>query len=235
MNTKKIKILPISDIHNNWGVFDYISTKLKGTFDILTISGDIFEGRILCPQNFIDLMEDFQKELDVPIVMIQGNHDFWSTDIFYDSKDIFVLNNSGIDLMGVSFWGSPYTPPFFNWANMSPDTPDHLGVIFTELLPDNIDVLLTHGGPYGYCDTVSQKTSYGDLTDEPLGSLELLKGVLIHKPMYNIVGHIHTAKRFEEIVYEGGTTKVYNVSCLDEYYNFSSGNKPSVIEIEIQG
>ena len=237
MNTEKIKILAISDIHNEWSVFDYIDTELKGTFDVLVIAGDIMEGRILYPQNFIDLMEYHQKEFDVPFVIIQGNHDFWSSDIFDDSKDIFVLKNSGIELLGLSFWGSPYTPPFFNWANMADDTPDQLGEVFTNLMPDNIDVLITHGGPYGYCDTVQQQTMYPSNPNTHLGSIELLKGILIHKPRYQIVGHIHTADRYDEIYYDGGVTQVYNVSCIDENYNFKTGANPlpSVIEIETKG
>jgi Icc-related predicted phosphoesterase len=232
-NQMMLRVLPISDIHNEWGIFDDIIENYVGTFDLLLIAGDIFGHRITYPQNFIDLMEDTQRKIDVPIVMIQGNHDWWDWTMFDDSKDITVLHNTTIDIMGLKIFGTPYTPPFLDWNFMSDDTPERLGEIFTGMIPDNCDVVLSHGPPYGYGDTC-RNGGWGNAPDFHMGSKEFTKGIKLHKPRYVFCGHIHTGIRYSEIENGNEITKVFNVSCLDEDYDYNKGNpRPEVVEIEL--
>jgi Icc-related predicted phosphoesterase len=218
-----MKILPISDIHNDFSIFKYITTKITQDYDVLTISGDIFEGRNTKPLEFIQVIEDLQKQIQKPIVMIQGNHDYWNHTIFDDSKDIHVLHNSGIEIDGVKFWGSPYTPRFFNWNFMLDDRSTGMDEIFINDMPSDVDVLLSHGPPFGLCDKVRDR-------GEPLGSVSLLDGLYTNKPRYVFCGHIHTGDRHDILSIYNYDIHIYNVSCLDEQYFFTQ--IPTVVEID---
>lgn len=86
-------------------------------------------------------------------IYIAGNHDRW-----YESKpefkrenlieypNIHYLENSGITLMGLNIWGSPYTPEFNHWAFNLPRGGDELYKTW-QLIPRNTDILVTHGPP----------------------------------------------------------------------------------------
>lgn len=222
-----MKILPLSDIHNSFQIFDYI-TEREYDFDVMTISGDLFEGRISYPSSLLQELELTQKLIDKPIVLIQGNHDFWNPTLFDDSHGIHVLHNSGIIINGVSFYGIPQTPRFFDWNHMIDDESEIANQIFIDDLPDNVDVLLSHGPPRGYCDNCNMPT-FGNNKDSHLGSFSLLHGIYKRNPKHVFVGHIHTGDR--EATLENGT-KVYNVSCIDEQYDFLGHNPaPMVVEI----
>ena len=54
--SKKIKVLPISDIHGQFGVFRYIANSGLEP-DLITISGDLFRGYALEPQELVDEVE----------------------------------------------------------------------------------------------------------------------------------------------------------------------------------
>lgn len=227
----KINILPLSDIHSNIDVLDFIQSNNRYNPDLITISGDIWE-RQYNLEYFVDYMNEFQRSMDCPIVMIQGNHDFWDRGIFNKSENIHVIHNSGIELLGLKIWGSPYTPPFFNWNHMLEDGPYGLDNIFKEMMPDELDILLSHGPPKGYCDMVKRQSKH-------LGSISLYDGILLHKPRYVFCGHIHTGNRKEKIIHmdsdvswNESCTMVYNVSVLDENYNFMVDNPaPDMLSI----
>ena len=55
-------------------------------------------------------------------ILIAGNHD-WGFEKDYkkhkqicDDNGITYLQDSGCEIDGIKFWGSPQTPEFFNWA-----------------------------------------------------------------------------------------------------------------------
>lgn len=229
-----MKICPISDIHNTWSIFDWIGNNLKGKFDILTISGDVLEGKDIGQHmRFKDMMIDFQTWIEVPIVMIQGNHCWYSPSLFDDVNDIHLLNNSGIEIDNKYFWGSPLTPIFFNWNNMA--TEDKLYDIWMDLIPDDviIDVGLFHGPPHGFCDTIKHDTRYNSDPTKHIGSTAL-RDVLHHKRFNKLfVGHMHSGERYQvKVATDGFRTEIYNVSCVDENYEFGKFNPmPHVVEI----
>lgn len=223
-----MKVLPISDIHNSFQILDYITDR-EWDFDVLLIVGDLFEGRqIKRPEGLISELKTFQRWIDKPIIMIQGNHDFWTHTIFDDVPNIHVLHNSGIELGGKTFYGIPQTPRFFDWNHMIDDESEIANQIFIDDLPDNLDVLLSHGPPKGYGDNLNQ-AKYGKDKDSHLGCYSLLHGIYKRKPKHVFCGHIHTGDRVSKM--DNGTM-VYNVSCLDEDYEFLGFNPaPEVIEI----
>ena len=122
-------------------------------------------------------------------ILVPGNHDFgFETEApLYKAeckqRCIHLLEDSGITLEGINFWGSPVQPRFFDWAfnrDRGVDIKKHW-----DLIPDGIDVLVTHGPPLGHLDRTEEGLS--------VGCEDLLDAVKRVKPSYHIFGHIHEA------------------------------------------
>lgn len=221
-----VNILPISDIHGQPHVLDYILEDIDpDSYDIITCSGDVWEGT---SSGGVYKWVNFQKAIGKPIVMIQGNHDFWSSSAFDQVDDIHLLHNELYEFNGVKFFGTPYTVNFMNWNHMSDE--DSLYEMWNKLIPENLDVLLSHGPPYGYGDNCNQPV-YGNTAESRLGSKALKEVILNKNPKYCIFGHIHSGDR--RTIMDNGTICL-NVSCLDEAYKFGVFNPyPEVVELEL--
>lgn len=120
-------------------------------------------------------------------IFIAGNHDFFfeiAEQGIIDNKipnDIIYLNDSGCSIEGINIWGSPIQPEFLNWAfnrKRGEEIKKHW-----DLIPENIDVLITHGPPYGILDQTQEK--------EHVGCCDLIEKVLEIKPRIHVFGHIH--------------------------------------------
>lgn len=191
--------------------------------DILCFAGDFSStGK---PNEVLSFLNWFSVQPAEHLVFIAGNHDitFESSPKFKERilgmepyKNIHYLETSGITLCGLNIWGAPYTPEFGNWAFMP--TKKELQQIWAKI-PENTDVLLTHGPPYGILDTVS-------FTGEHAGCLDLLDAVLKIRPALHCYGHIH--QQPQQII-ESNETKFCNVAICDDRYNPTG--KPVVIEI----
>lgn len=153
-------------------------------------------------------------------VLIAGNHDF----LFERSpalaeqlvpQNVHYLNDSGITLEGLSFWGSPVTPVFHHWAfnRSEAEIAGHWARI-----PEQVDVLITHGPPYGVLDQVLPER-------RPVGCPELAKAVRQVRPRLHVFGHIHEGYGSEE--HEG--TRYLNVSICNADYCLT--NSPVVVEL----
>jgi Icc-related predicted phosphoesterase len=221
-----MRILPISDIHGKFEIFDYIKRNIdRKQLDFITISGDIWEGYDILPKEHI---EKLQKWAKCPVILIQGNHDKWDNTIFNRHKHIHLLHNESVEINGVSFYGSPFTPQFCNWKWM--ETEENLYNMWKSTLPESVDVALFHGPPYGYCDNVNQ-SSYGNTSDSKLGSKALAVILNERKIKYLFCGHIHSSDKHK--IHPSGT-EIYNVSILDERYQFLGFNPaPKIIEINV--
>ena len=152
-------------------------------------------------------------------VVIAGNHDrlFESTTSAQGVlTNAIYLENSGVIIDGVKFWGSPAQPEFCNWAfnyKRGEDIDRIWGMI-----PDDTEVLITHGPPAGIQDWVKPKTA-------SLGCRDLLHAVIRVKPKLHVFGHIHGG--YGE--WRGTTTHFVNASLLDERYR--PVNQPIVVSI----
>jgi hypothetical protein len=60
---------------------------------------------------------------------------------------VIYLNDSGVEIDGLKFWGSPVQPYFHNWAfnRIGDDICKHW-----ELIPLDTDILITHGPVKGF-------------------------------------------------------------------------------------
>lgn len=155
-------------------------------------------------------------------IVIAGNHDFAfengyqnEAKKFLNDNGIIYLNDSGVTISGINFWGSPVQPEFFDWAfnrKRGADIKKHW-----DLIPDNTDILITHGPPFGILDVSSHGTH--------IGCYDLLDAVKRVKPKIHAFGHNHFGHG--KILFND--TIFINASNLDEKYQ----NKfpPIVIEL----
>lgn len=174
-----MQITTISDTHGL-----HYQLELPGG-DLLIHAGDVCNrGTQEEAANFIDW---FEKQPYTYKVFIAGNHDFFLENFTQKEiqnilpKNVFYLNDSGIDIEGINIWGSPITPEFYNWAfnrKRGKEINKHW-----QLIPNNIDILITHGPAYGILD----KTFH----NQNVGCEELLKVMENIQPQYHIFGHIH--------------------------------------------
>jgi predicted phosphohydrolase len=198
-----MRLVVISDTH---GLHDRIASLPEG--DVLVHAGDLMNSGF-----DLETIASFNRWLrDQPFkhrVVCAGNHDRsfecmpevargFLTDAIY-------LENDGATIDGVSFWASPYTPEFMNWAFMYPR--GGAGRRYWDEIPPGLDVLITHGPPYGILDQTTQG-------GEHLGCEELLNAVEAKKPKVHIFGHIHGGAG----TFENATTRFVNAAYLNERY-----------------
>jgi Icc-related predicted phosphoesterase len=213
----------ISDTHNKQ---HEITSQLPGG-DLLVFAGDMTS---MGKDYEIEEWMDWFYSLDHygTKICIAGNHDFMFEDnpeealriLEAKGKSIIYLNDSGTEIDGVKFWGSPVTPRFFDWAfNRDADIQQHWNMI-----PYDTNVLITHGPPYGILDFTARDR-------KPVGCHHLrrrlfdLKDLKIHS-----FGHIHEAfgqQLGDEEDFEG--IHFVNASYLDLRYD--PVNHPVVINI----
>jgi len=197
-----MQITTISDTH---GLHHQL--QLPGG-DLLIHAGDVcIRGTQQEADNFI---EWFEKQPYTNKVFIAGNHDFFFEDFSQDEiqkalpKNMYYLNDSEIEIEGIKIWGSPITPEFHNWAfnrMRGSEIEKHW-----ELIPNDTNILITHGPPYGILDKTFQNSH--------VGCVNLLEKLEIVQPKYHIFGHIHESCGW---VKKGNTTFI-NTSALDLHY-----------------
>lgn len=124
-------------------------------------------------------------------VIIAGNHDFSferHLDLLEIPKSVTYLQDSSATIEGIKFYGSPRTPEYGPWAFMSQD--EKLAW-YWDLIPEDTDVLMTHGPAFGIRDEAPRYTSAGKFM-ENAGSktlrerIEKLKNLKLF-----LFGHIH--------------------------------------------
>ena len=145
-------------------------------------------------------------------LVIAGNHDFAfervpenaRMAVSSDQDGVRYLQDSGVTVDGVSFWGSPWQPWFMNWAFNLPRGPA-LAAKWA-LIPEKTDVLITHGPPMGLLDVVP--------SGEHVGCADLLARVAAVRPRVHTFGHIHEGSG---VLVRDGITFV-NASICDGAY-----------------
>lgn len=211
-----VKVVVISDIHG------YLPDLPDG--DILLIAGDI------CPAhnhsigfqlNWLETNFNFwlRKLKYKNIVLTPGNHDFCFQEQIKEVLAIKlpckILIDDYAEIQGFKIYGSPWQPVFFDWAFNA--TEDQLEKIW-EKIPNNTDILLLHGPPFGV----------GDLTPRGVntGSPSLMKKIEEVKPKLAVWGHIHHSYG----QYQIGETIGVNASYVNEKYK--PANLPIIIELK---
>lgn len=118
-------------------------------------------------------------------IVVAGNHD---RALEYDpvsARSLFdgltYLQDASVTIDGVKFYGSPWQPEFHSWAFNLPRGPEIAKR--WAAIPDDTDVLITHGPPRGIGDRCGM--------DERAGCEDLLARVRVVKPRLHLFGHIH--------------------------------------------
>jgi Icc-related predicted phosphoesterase len=219
------RITTISDTHNK---HNQITPFLPGG-DILIHAGDIssmgYKHEITEFCKWFDKIDNYDLK-----VFIAGNHDYGfeervneAMEIVNSYKTITYLQDDWIgfqkdNLKEIRIWGSPWQPEFYNWAFNLPRKGKELEEKWN-LIPEDTDILITHGPSYGYVDTVIG--SY-----EHLGCELLNDRINVVKPDIHICGHIHSGYGYTT----NGKTHFINASVLSEGYLFTQ--KPITFDYE---
>lgn len=120
------------------------------------------------------------------VIVIPGNHEFF---LEADASrrrmlsNATVLINEGVEILGLKIWGSPVTSLYGGAFGRGSE--GDRAKLYAQI-PDDVDVLVTHGPPYGILDRTNQSA-------QPAGCRELLKRVGQIKPRLHVFGHIHGA------------------------------------------
>jgi Icc-related predicted phosphoesterase len=139
-----------------------------------------------------DEFYDWQRQQPAKdFVWIGGNHDFALAGATGQGlrSHLFgtYLNNESAEVQGVKIWGSPYSNIFGNWAFM--DTDFELQKIWATI-PDDTEILITHGPAYGIGDKVSRIVYPGE--DHHVGSKSLTDRIAeLPNLKLHVFGHIH--------------------------------------------
>jgi predicted phosphodiesterase len=153
-------------------------------------------------------------------VVIAGNHDFGLEQTSTLGPELFgpaYLSDSGCELDGIKVWGTPWQPWFFDWAfNLPRGEP--LAQKWS-LIPDDTDVLVTHGPPMGVLDKTLRGESVG---------CEALRDALVRvRPRLHVFGHIHEAYGVHR---DDHTLYVNACNCTLDY---EPGNPAIVVDLPL--
>lgn len=206
-----MKIIAISDVHAKWQ-----GLKIPEC-DILISAGDYsFRGE---PR----LVKEFHTWLNQQdaghIISVQGNHEVLVERDFQTAKDLALsvcpavhfMDEGLVEVEGLKIWCSAWTPWFHDWAWNA-----HRGDVIKrhwDLIPDDVDILVTHGPPYMILDELENPD--GSPSGKHVGCMDLYKRITeLKKLQVHIFGHIHCGygqKHIDGVSY-------YNASICDETY-----------------
>ena len=219
------RITVLSDTHTRHGLIPM--SDLPGG-DILIHSGDIMNSGYN-KNDIHDFLYWFSslKQYDTKI-FIAGNHDrmfenhpeevkemlakYVGVDYLQDEQLTLYYDgpNGDIPENNIRIYGSPWQPEFYSWAFNLPRNGFGLAGKW-EAIPDNTDILVTHGPAFGTLDTVT-----GRMHDH-LGCELLAERIERLKPKIHICGHIHSGYGY---VFKN-ETHFFNASVLDEQYEYT--------------
>ena len=220
-----MRITVISDTHTRHGLIPM--EDLPGG-DLLIHAGDIMNSGYN-KNDIFDFCHWFQslKQYEDK-VFIAGNHDRMFENHPEDVKEwldkfgnIIYLQDDDLVLYGdgpegnspndnIRIYGSPWQPEFYSWAfNLQRNGIELSGK--WEAIPDNTDILITHGPAFGTLDTVTGRPW------DSLGCELLAERIERLRPKIHVCGHIHSGYGYD---FKDGT-HFFNASVLDEQYEYT--------------
>ena len=220
-----MRITVLSDTHTRHGLIPM--EDLPGG-DLLIHAGDIMNSGYnkhdihdFC--TWFHSLDQYQDK-----VFIAGNHDrmfedhpLESNTIVNNYGSVIYLQDDDLVLYGdgpngespednIRIYGSPWQPEFYSWAFNLPKGGIEIAGKW-EAIPDNTDILITHGPAFGTLDTVAGRPW------DNLGCELLAERIERLKPKIHVCGHIHSGYGYE---FKDGT-HFFNASVLDEQYEYT--------------
>lgn len=220
----------VSDLHGNY-------PELEGG-DLLIVAGDLTARD--SPEEYF-YFRDWLKSCNYKKkILVAGNHDNGIQDgDWYFSREWIgadYLCDSGTEFEGLKIWGSPWTLAF---PGMNPhckaftvETEEELAEKWN-LIPDDTDILVTHGPTFGIHDEVRIYDSQShDIILENTGSRSLASWMARHvyTLRLHVYGHIHEGYGIYDIrsiqnrLGDPKTPIYVNASHVNEHYK--PVNKP---------
>lgn len=218
-----MKIVAVSDTHN------YTLGDIPDG-DLFIHAGDLTgQGTAAECKRGIDMI----AKLPHPVkVFVPGNHDWWfmgygggrnykrtwanaSAVAYCKERNIHCLVDKSLKVGNYNLYGSPWQPEFCNWAFNLPR-----GAALKKKwakIPNNTDILVTHGPEYGIRDLTYDMRNVGDqdLSDR----IKALPNLKLH-----IFGHIHASYGSHTNI--GGVTSCNVCVCNEKYLPV---NPPTVL------
>lgn len=217
-----MKIAAVSDVH---GRFD--SKTALPSADVLVIAGDYCPNFRREPNHDTSFQLGWLQQYFVPflekycahykeIIIVAGNHDWAHERAAKHAADLLApyatyLMDSSVEVDGVKFYGSPWTPWFYEWAfqfgQFDPANGHKDAVKAWAKIPDKTDVLITHGPPLNILDLAPG--------NRRVGCPILRDRVFQVSPKLHLFGHIHGSYG----VHEERGIRFGNVALCDEMYH----------------
>lgn len=159
-------------------------------------------------------------------ILICGNHDSVSYEMGYKKMKevcaayhIDYLQDSGIEIQGIKIWGSPMSNEYGDWPFMANDFELDQ---YWQKIPDDTNVLITHGPAYNVGDYVFQ-----DISEPNVGSRTLAMRIRDLKCLsHHFFGHVHC----DGGVHQQDNYTGYNASIMNFW--FRPENEPWTFEIK---
>ncbi|MEM6784620.1 MAG: metallophosphoesterase [Bacteroidota bacterium] len=186
--------------------------------DVLVFAGDACEVGTL--DELVRFLDWFRSRPHPHKVFVAGNHD-WPLDpsgsdvhearALVESTGAVYLQDEALVLGDVKVYGSPWQPAFHDWAFNLPRGGPDLQHAWARI-PDDADLLVTHGPPHGILDRNFARLS--------CGCRLLTARVAEVQPRVHVFGHIHEAAGVlvAEGQSEGVQTTFANVSAVNLFY-----------------
>lgn len=213
-----MKIVTISDVHLHRPVIP--------DCDLLIDAGDwTGKGDYQSVKKHFEWLEELSAK---EIVTIPGNHELVMEQHlprFRDELKNFrakLLINESVEVNGLKIYGSPVTPTFMNWA-WNVERGDAIQT-YWDAIPKDVDVLITHGPPYGILDITSYPNG---VPKQRVGCYNLAETIkTLPNLKLHVFGHIHGCHG----IYEKDGIVFANSAICDE--NYVPSNKPHALVYE---
>ncbi len=190
-----MKLLHLSDTHGLPPI------PLAEDFDVIVHSGDLLPNRTYGQRVLEEPFQRYWLEQHAPklsphywtkpVLMTPGNHDFIDPTPILRAIgiDARLLCNGPLEVGGVTFWGHPWTPTFYDWNWMCGpnEMRGHLAPVVELMNQGAIDVFVSHGPMFGVLDR--------NQDGERCGCKVLRASMqdVRHPPKALLHGHIHEA------------------------------------------
>jgi Icc-related predicted phosphoesterase len=214
-----MRVTLVSDTHNK---HKHVHNKGLGDLpggDLIIHAGDIssrgYRHEIVEFAKWYNQLEYKHK------VFIAGNHD-WGFQNNVDEVMEHLAYYEGVTYLQdrmrtirhedsvINIYGTPWQPEFYNWAFNLPKNGPGLASKW-ESIPEDTDILVTHGPAFGILDTVERRRQ------DHLGCELLTERIAVVKPKIHVCGHIHSGYGY----YFNGETHFFNASALNEDYMYA--------------
>jgi Icc-related predicted phosphoesterase len=208
-----VRIVAISDTHGHHAALDPLP---EG--DVLVHCGDITNvGERAVLEDFVGFLA---AQPHPHKVVIAGNHDWCfareaeveEAEALLRSEAIYLFD-SGVTVCGLRFYGSPWQPWFLDWA-FNLRRGEELAAKWAQI-PDDTDILLTHGPPANIGDRC--------FDERRVGCVDLRARIREVQPLVHLFGHIHEAAG----VWQIDDVTFVNASC-------ELAESASVIDVDVE-